>query len=452
MKDFELEGTWWLPGREGEPLSGTLSFSKDRSQLKVYGPLHPLDLAPSNGLRPMAAKSVTEPVVYGTTRQDQRVTLFEVHGLYLPGMSSSEETYTPGLILIGDHAENETFTEVQVELEYLHDWASVPDLVKFRDRQFCFSAAQQEALSTQSGDDVIKVLTSLLGNCNGTAVDFKQHSMVSVTTSTGREWREIFEEKVRPLHDLMIVSLGRPLAMDALYLRPDTTNRERGVLCDAYLDVLRPASRPGSIFSYSAPTLYTAADHDLGEVVSKWYASYSTIRPILTLLLNPYYAPFIYGEHRFASIFQALEALHKEFFESRDMEKAQHSARVKGVIDGLSNEGVPADTVEWAKRILTGRNDKPLRQQVQEVVESSGPLGCHILEALPQFSRTVAGARTGVSHGGAKPMNSSDRYWLGEVLLWVLRAKILTEIGIPGMYEKVLTRDRYIHAIEQIHS
>lgn len=452
MKDFELEGTWWLPGKEGEPLPGTLSFTQDGSQLKVYGPLHPLEEATSNGLQPMTTRTVTERVVYGTTRQDQRVTLFEVHGHYLPGMPSSEETYRPGLILVGDHAASETFTEVQVEIEHLHDWAAVPDLVKFRDRQFCFNVTQKEALSAQSGDDVIKVLTSLLGNSNGITVNFKQHSMISVATPSGGEWREIFEEKVRPLHDLMILSLGRPLAMDALYLRPDAPGEEKGVLCDAYLDVLRPVSRPGSIFSYSAPTLYTAADHDLGEVVSNWYSSYASIRPILTLLLNPYYAPFIYGEHRFASIFQAVEALHKEFFEGRDMEKAQHSARVEGVIGRLSEEELPAETIDWAKRVLTGRNDKPLWRQAQEVVESTGPLGEHILEAVPKISRMAASARTGVSHGGANSMNSSDRYWLGEVLLWVLRAKILTEIGIPGMYEKTLTRDRYLHAIDQIRS
>ncbi|WP_449352737.1 ApeA N-terminal domain 1-containing protein [Streptomyces shaanxiensis] len=76
--------------------------------------------------------SVTEPVVYGTTRQDKEVTLFEVRGDYLPGMPSSEETYRPGLILIGDHAASEAFTEVQVEIEYLHDWASVPDMVSKR--------------------------------------------------------------------------------------------------------------------------------------------------------------------------------------------------------------------------------------------------------------------------------------------------------------------------------
>jgi hypothetical protein len=43
----------------------------------------------------------------------------------------------------------------------------------------------------------------------------------------------------------------------------------------------------------------------------------------------------------------------------------------------------------------------------------------------------LAAARTGVPHPGAEGPDALERYWLGEALIWVLRVRLLAELGVP---------------------
>ena len=90
-------------------------------------------------------------------------------------------------------------------------------------------------------------------------------------------------------------------------------------------------------------------------------------------------------------------------------------------------------TIDWAQRVLTSRNDKPLSTTIEELVGSTGAIGDTVLDAVPDFGSVVAGARTGVSHGGAKKhLDTAERYWYGEVLRWIVRARLLMEIDDIG--------------------
>jgi hypothetical protein len=51
------------------------------------------------------------------------------------------------------------------------------------------------------------------------------------------------------------------------------------------------------------------------------------------LLLTPYYAPFLFGEHRYATTFQAAEALTRDLVPTKDLSTDKHRERVKGVVE-----------------------------------------------------------------------------------------------------------------------
>jgi hypothetical protein len=88
-----------------------------------------------------------------------------------------------------------------------------------------------------------------------------------------------------------------------------------------------------------------------------------------------------------------------------------------------------------------------------DLVNSTGSVGEAVLAASPKFCDLVATARTGVSHPGAKSgVDPVTRYWQGEVLRWIIRARALTEIGMPlsEVERRVSQRAGFSDALQQI--
>lgn len=169
-----------------------------------------------------------------------------------------------------------------------------------------------------------------------------------------------------------------------------------------------------------------------------------------------YYTAFMFSEHKYSSVFQSAEALASaRGLSGREKSRAEHRSRVKDVVSAARAAGVDEDTIGWAKRILRDRNDKPLWKQIHDLVLSTGKIGQRVLEASPDFGPITAGARTGVSHGGAlKKLDPVGRVWHGEVLRWVVRARILMDLGIPfeEVERRVLSRGAFNRTVDEIRT
>jgi hypothetical protein len=166
-------------------------------------------------------------------------------------------------------------------------------------------------------------------------------------------------------------------------------------------------------------------------LISDWFRLRARLSDVITLLCGPYYAPFIYGQHRYASTFQSTEALACATLPTRQKTRSEHAARVNAVTAALQDAQLDAETITWAETIIRGRNDKPLRQLIEELISSTGEVGHQLLAAAPDLPGSVAAARTSVSHPGSTGQGTLTRYWLGEALVRVARARILAELGIP---------------------
>ena len=68
---------------------------------------------------------------------------------------------------------------------------------------------------------------------------------------------------------------------------------------------------------------------------------------------------------------------------------------------------------------------------MEELISSAGEAGRDLLAAVPDLADRLVAARTSVSHPGAEGPGTLTRYWLGEVLTWVLRIRLLAELGVP---------------------
>ena len=127
------------------------------------------------------------------------------------------------------------------------------------------------------------------------------------------------------------------------------------------------------MFHYDAPTLHTYADSAVAfaALVGRWFSLRGGLADAISLLCGPYYAPFIYSQHRYASTFQSAEAL-AHTLPGRQKPRSEHKARVLAVSTALQAADIDPETVRWASGILQGRNDKPLHQLMEELISSTG--------------------------------------------------------------------------------
>jgi Apea-like HEPN len=301
----------------------------------------------------------------------------------------------------------------------------------------------------------LRLITGVAGREGPSAVHLDRWSAVSIALNEPQPWQAILDSWIRPFHDLLTISIGRPVRLTELRLRPADAG-PRAPLCDARFGVVQaqPNASPShqALLSYRAPTLVTrGAGVPLEELLSAWYELWVQERAAIMHLLAPFHASFMYSQHKFGAAFQAVEALHhRSRFTGREMDRHSHQDRVAAMVRAAQAAGIEDDTVAWAERVLRSRNDKPLTQKIEEVVRSAGACGDAVLKAAPTFPSTVAGERAGVTHpGGGRRLDAADRYWHGEVLTWIARTVLLAAAGVNDVDRRTAARAAFQHAVEQ---
>jgi hypothetical protein len=268
----------------------------------------------------------------------------------------------------------------------------------------------------------VKLVSGIAGTVQASSLHLERWSALVAELRAPLGWREVVGDRIRPFHDLLIIALGRPVRLTGVRLRPAGPGMTP-VTCQAYFSVIqhRPVIVPSarSLGGHSAMTLLTGRDGAVraGTLLERWFTLWEADRDAIRLLVACYDAPFMYDDHKFAATFQAVEALHRTRFPGRELERQAHAARVDAIITAAAHVGFDEQDVSWAERILRSRNDKPLWRKIEDIVRSTGVAGDSVLSADPDFAKTIASARTGVSHGGAaRNLDTSARHWYREVL------------------------------------
>ncbi len=460
MEEFSAEGDWWLPDAQAQRVPGSLTLDADGVQLVLYGPLHPFVMPANKAVRVGRPKRIVTPIVHGRLRDMRNVTLVGVSG-YRPVAPFGEvrEVYRVGLALFGWHASDDAFTEAWAEFDWLDAWLDPPPIVNdssdLGTNTVTVQQASVELAKAEVDGDTVRFVSGLRGTSSEAAIHLDRWSALAVTLATPLDWKNIIERRIRPIQDLLTVAIGRPVRLTKLLLRPIDTDRSVP-LCEAQFNIIQAASTSRSrhgLDNYTAPTLFKGSDPtvSLDQLLPAWFDLWQRDRDALVRLFAQFYAPFMYGDHTFATTFQAFEALHKHRFNGRQLNKSAHDDRVAAIKQAAIHAGIDAETVEWAAAVLQGRNDKRLADKISELVRATGPVGAAVLAAAPSFSQTVTGGRTGVSHGGVRHrLNTEERHWHGEVMQWVARSLLLADAGSPNVADRTVDRMGFRHAVEQI--
>jgi hypothetical protein len=414
-------------------IHGSLTFDEDGIQLQLDGSLYP-PAAPKNGVITSSPEWATEPTVHGRLRHPYGdVTLLQVGGVSMPGLDA--ESWSAAFALTGGLITQDTFSQVTVMLDYLMPWTRPPAVLRSNLTDTLASIdTEQHELATAELDDgtTVQLITGADGIQSDTAVHLDQWCAFQVTGKP-RSLLEILDEWIRPLQDLLVVCLGQPVRIEEILVRPPVQGPRESALDVAFKAVQPP--RKDSLphpESYDAPTLLTCERLLLpfATLIKEWFHLYARFPDAVTQLCGPYYAPFIYTRHWYGSTFQSAEAVAKAVGETREKSRREHRQRVKAVLKALQKAKLDEEVVRWVERLIR-RNDKPLAQLIEELIISTGIVGEQLLAAVPDLAGLAVATRTHVSHPGVKGPEVLVQHWLGQALRWVIRVRLLAELGIP---------------------
>jgi hypothetical protein len=430
---FTANGQFWLPQAPRRTVHGSLSFDEAGIQLELEGSLH-LPAAPKNGIITSSPEWATEPVVHGRLR-DRRgeVTLLQVSGFSMPGLDA--ETWSAAFALTGGLVTQDTFSQITVVLDYLMPWTRPPAMLdsSLTDPRITIDA-EQKTLDMAKLDEgtTVRLITGAGGQRGDTAVHLDQWCAFQVTGKP-KPLLEILDQWMRPLQDLLVVCLGQPVRIEEVLVRPPAQGPREAALNVAFRSVQPPRGRQlQHLDSYTAPTLltYTASPLPFATLIKEWFRLCGRLPDAVTQFCGPYYAPFIYTRHRYASIFQSAEALAKATGETREKPRREHRQRVKTVMKALEDAKLDQKITRWVEGLIR-RNDRPLAQLMEELITSTGEVGHQLLEAVPNAAGLAVATRTHVSHPGVKGPELLVQHRLGQALTWVIRVRLLAELGIP---------------------
>ncbi|WP_319146871.1 HEPN domain-containing protein [Streptomyces sp. WI03-4A] len=356
-----------------------------------------------------------------------------------------------GLTLGEVHAQDAAFTGIRAEFDHLADWAGAPALVNPSTDTISVRGSQTELMTTTWGGAHLTLRSGAIGGVGRSSVHLDRWCDFSAEPESAQEWRELLETYLRPFQDLLVLSVGRSIGMHGLMLRPDGCE----ALCDAFL-VTTPVAAGSTepISHFNAPTLLRAATSPipLAELLPRWIDLREELWGVLVALL----APFTYAEHQFQALVQSAEAYHharKGKFGTAQLPRADQNKRVEQVVAALEQPSLDAATTQRARSVIQTRNAKPMREKLRDVVSATGALGEEIADWAPDFVQNLTQTCNKVSHGSATPqhvLSAEERHWHGQVLLGVMRVRLLQELGCADAGLRALENRSFQFALEQL--
>lgn len=437
MEYRTIYGRWWLPESPGHKVPGTLTLDAAGLRLSVHEQLRTLD---SGVVVWGGGKWTVEPVVHGLGSGGQELTVFEAGAVTGP-FEQNEQDYSVRWAALGRWLDEDDFTAVEFSFDHLTKWTEPPRMTLEDD----VGVIKVDPSSYRVGDatigaDVLELRIGSSGTASESAIHLDRAAAFTLRMGAPATFGEILKSRIGPLHDLLTLTLGRPVRIT--YVKVERAQRSgREPMVDLIYDAQQvpPSTAPTPASLRSHPTIVLLPDllaaGTFSEVFRNWYILRERQGQALVQLLVPHYVTFLFAQHRFTTAYQAAEAYSGEQFGSQELDDEDHHKRVQLVMDSLDAE-LDREEFKWAKRVLksklSGTNYKTQRQLIRELIAATGRMGRDVMLADPKFDRTVANNRGGLSHsGGSGELTGLQLHWYSETLRWLVRARLTADLGVP---------------------
>lgn len=439
MDTLTAVGSWWLPDSSpSTPVLGTLKITPNRIELILQ------DAFDSATESPVIASRKLE-LVHGQLADDRFVTLVGAE----QGPALRAPRVRAQFCLLGPHLANtDRITHAVVEFDALDPWIDQPHIDYADDiAQVARVGVGQAPLCEASVDGDRYRLLSGFVDMDSRPPSLVRRTSMEITFDEPRPLFDLLSVAVRPFQDFLTVCIGRPVAITAVKvvvddLTPTEWRLPHDLYCPIHQYVVDPTTDRQVLWAATPLLDATGFLGAFPELLPAWYSVRDEYSGTVSNVNAPFYARFMYLENRAAIAVQAVESwIRAKDGNTKEKSAEDHAARVKAVMAALDGADLDAPTLNWARGVLQGRNDKSLKQQIAELLSESGDLGISITASLPEFAAQGAVLRHRSSHGAArakvrKPDEYTRDHLLTNLVIGMLRVSLLGLAGVsPGLID-----------------
>lgn len=386
---FEVEGEWWLPGREDRKVAGVLRFDPDAgAELRLIGTFR----SPYEEGDPRQEPDGTTVIEVSTETIERDGTYPRIHGIANGKqytledcfrsrsnrhllMGSGTETVQVNQILRGAHFEKgeELVADgVSVELRYLAHWISesgvkethtepLVNLPSDVPRFTLEGRVLEEAVCNLSEGDVLRLRHSIaIDGDRITTHTLHQKYVFHFDAEEPRPLPDIVE-RASDLQDLVSIATGRTAEFDEVrFWHPDLfwerENRRHRLPIEFFVawNFKDKSKTPGTLQLHKM--LFSYADFGGIEGVGRWLESAARHRGALGRVMGSRYAKEMYVSDRLLNRSAALEAFDREVSGHSQSKFKTRLARCIDFAGALFNSLI-GDAEKWAEAVRKNRDD-----------------------------------------------------------------------------------------------
>ena len=419
-------GRWWLPrgpDETEEPVSGVLSFG-DRFQLELDSSIE----GPVPGLGSYSFERLEYPLMWGLVPDVGQVTLVDSYGSGFRYGDTNQWLQVTGVISGAWLSQGElTFDQLQISTDYLWDWAHpAPVATSFGKDGFPFGLGSEVLIEAQVGESTVRLTTIYSGELTDLRLEVETNPYWIIDLSPAHSLRECIANWGARLRDMTAFLTAQPDRITLVAARPTGFDRRLDVYVPLLTDRLPPRRGRRLI---DIDQILLRGHFDDAALVGAWFRWSAEHPNVLTRLHAVDMAPFIFAEHRIASIVQVAEALHLALYNHKMIPSAEHRARV-----GESVKDLPEQLKQWAEPILMRSNGLPFWLRMTELLNRAVEFGLPRGPAdAERFGREIAEIRHPEAHGGMAASTDAETQNLRvQGLAWVIRTVLLGTLGVPN--------------------
>ena len=377
---------WWQPGKPERAIPGVLHEVEERGWvLQLDGNFETTDfsaLAKAGQPVVLPNKRPGEfPVLVGRDSQGHLISLIDCQVLEwsypIPTLSGGELQLWPTILVYGVHFESaEDFRLRSLSVRYTHvdTWVGTHGFTVNLGTKFYpveVRYARPEPIECTLPNDLkVSIEFSASGPAMPITAEARiiQRSWLTVASTTDLPFEKLLEFAT-DFANLISLGVGEPLTPLGMSGKC-TAQDPSGNITQASVDLIHnrkpiaPASREVSYFDMLF-TLPNIRDR-FAELVRAWFGRDEAFRSLCALYFGTMRSPFMYVEHRFLNMFQALESFDRRTFQVPPEKLQARKERLDRILNAVSNMKERA----WLEQALRHSDEPAAADRIRHIVES----------------------------------------------------------------------------------
>jgi hypothetical protein len=441
IEKFERRGKWWLPAQEDDRIDGTLTYSPADGAI--------LELAGAFGALPglLASGSFPAPrIILGTTASGEYITLlncaqkrWHTAGTYLTS------SYRVEVVFVGAHFQSHDeieFESLYVHYSHLDSWAG-----------FHYFEHTREEGATMVSYRNPRPIVAYVGDGLAVSVD----PAVSEQGEGSPPRRVILEADSR-----VRIRRGEPTHLDR-FLRPMRLTQvflSLGVgaavhpvaVTGVHLEMPDDAAIPRCVGIHWQPAVAVAAQRALfpsemmftlpdisdrfERFLRNWFQTAELLGPVVDLYLAALAETGIYAEHRFLTLCQALESLHRRRHGGHYLSRDEYGPAYVQLIHAIPDWIAPDHRTALEARLKYG-HEYSLRKRLTDIFSAHDPVLREVFLDPPSFINKVVKTRNYFTHYDEEDEQDAatgglELHRLASNLRTLIEVCLLSEIGFTS--------------------